>query len=157
MTIVEDARGVTGGVDTHLDVHVVAALDPVGALLGTAAFATTPKGYESLLGWLESFGPVVKVGVEGTGSYGAGLSKFLARAGIRVIEVNRPNREERRRSGKSDPSMPLRPPDRRSVARPRALPSPKTVPSRPSERSSSPSARRARPGPARSSRCENCS
>jgi len=103
MTIVEDARGVTGGVDTHLDVHVVAALDPVGALLGTAAFPTTPKGYEALLGWLESFGPVVKVGIEGTGSYGVGLSKFLAQAGIRVVEVNRPNREERRRSGKSDP------------------------------------------------------
>ena len=103
MTIVEDARGVRGGVDTHLDVHVVAALDPVGALLGTAAFPTTPKGYEALLGWLESFGPVVKVGIEGTGSYGVGLSKFLAQAGIRVVEVNRPNREERRRSGKSDP------------------------------------------------------
>jgi transposase len=103
MTIVEDARGVTGGVDTHLEVHVAAALDPVGALLGTAPFPTTPRGYQSLLGWLESFGPVAKVGIEGTGSYGAGLSKFLARAGISVVEVNRPNREERRRSGKSDP------------------------------------------------------
>jgi transposase len=71
--------------------------------LGTAPFPTTPKGYQALLGWLESFGAVGKVGVEGTGSYGAGLSKFLARAGISVLEVNRPNREERRRSGKSDP------------------------------------------------------
>jgi transposase len=103
MTIVEDARGVTGGVDTHLDVHVAAALDPVGALVGTASFATTPTGYRSLLGWLESFGPLIKVGIEGTGSYGAGLSRFLANAGISVVEVNRPNREERRRSGKSDP------------------------------------------------------
>jgi transposase len=103
MTIVEAARAVTGGVDTHLEVHVAAALDPVGALLGTAAFPTTPRGYQSLLRWLESFGPVAKVGVEGTGSYGAGLSRFLARAGIGVVEVNRPNREERRRSGKSDP------------------------------------------------------
>jgi transposase len=103
MTIVEGARRVTGGVDTHLEFHIAAALDPVGALLGTAPFATTPGGYKALLSWLESFGPVSKVGVEGTGSYGAGLSKFLTRAGIAVIEVNRPNREERRRSGKSDP------------------------------------------------------
>lgn len=103
MTIVEDARAVTGGVDTHLEFHVAAALDPVGALLGTAPFPTTPAGYQGLLGWLESFGPVGKVGVEGTGSYGAGLSKYLAQAGISVLEVNRPNRAERRRSGKSDP------------------------------------------------------
>jgi len=103
MTIVEDARAVTGGVDTHLEFHVAAALDHVGALLGTAPFPTTPAGYQGLLGWLESFGPVGKVGVEGTGSYGAGLSKFLAQAGISVLEVNRPNRAERRRSGKSDP------------------------------------------------------
>ena len=103
MTIVEGARGVTGGVDTHLEIHVAAALDPLGALLGTAPFPTTPRGYQDLLVWLESFGPVAKVGIEGTGSYGAGLSNFLARAGICVVEVNRPNREERRRSGKSDP------------------------------------------------------
>ncbi len=73
MTIVEAAGGVTGGVDTHLDVHVAAALDPLGALLGSKAFETTPAGYQSLLGWLEGFGAVTKVGVEGTGSYGAGL------------------------------------------------------------------------------------
>ncbi len=103
MTIVEGAGTVTGGVDTHLDVHVAAVLDPVGALLGTAPFPTTRRGYQDLLGWLQSFGPVAQVGIEGTGSYGAGLSKFFARAGITVLEVNRPNRAERRRSGKSDP------------------------------------------------------
>jgi transposase len=103
MTIVEPARTVTGGVDTHLDVNVVAALDPLGGLLGTAPFPTTTAGYEALLSWLESFGKVTKVGVEGTGSYGAGLSKFLRQAEISVIEVDRPNRAERRRSGKSDP------------------------------------------------------
>ena len=103
MTIVEAARGVTGGVDTHLDVHVAAALDPLGALLGSESFATTPAGYQSLLAWLESFGDVTKVGVEGTGSCGAGLARFLHRAHIEVIEVDRPNRAERRRSGKSDP------------------------------------------------------
>jgi transposase len=94
---------VTGGVDTHLDVHVAAALDPLGALLGSESFETTPAGYKSLLAWLESFGDVTKVGVEGTGSYGVGLARFLRRAHIDVIEVDRPNRAERRRSGRSDP------------------------------------------------------
>ena len=103
MTIVEAVRGVTGGVDTHLDVHVAAALDPLGAMLGSESFATTPAGYKALLEWLEGFGTVTKVGVEGTGSYGAGLARFLRKAHLEVIEVNRPNRAERRRSGKSDP------------------------------------------------------
>lgn len=103
MTIVEAARTVTGGVDTHLDVHVAAALDPLGALLGTERFDTDPSGYKALLSWLESFGPLSKVGVEGTGSYGAGLARYLRRADVEVIEVDRPNRAERRRSGKSDP------------------------------------------------------
>jgi transposase len=103
MTIVEAARGVTGGVDTHLDVHVAAALDPLGGLLGTERFETNPAGYKTLLAWLESFGDVTKIGIEGTGSYGSGLTRYLRRVGIEVIEVDRPNREERRRSGKSDP------------------------------------------------------
>jgi transposase len=103
MTIVEAARAVTGGVDTHLDVHVAAALNPVGALLGSESFATTPAGYAQLLSWLEGFGSVTKVGVEGTGAYGAGLSRFLRRRGVEVVEVDRPNRQARRRQGKSDP------------------------------------------------------
>ena len=103
MTIVEAARGVTGGVDTHRDVHVAAALDPLGGLLGTESFPTDSTGYKALLGWLETFGDVTKIGVEGTGSYGSGLARYLRRAGVRVIEVDRPNREERRRAGKSDP------------------------------------------------------
>lgn len=103
MTIVEAARGVTGGVDTHLDVHVAAALDPLGGLLGSQPFEMTPVGYKKLLAWLEDFGEVTKVGVEGTGSYGAGLARFFRRRGIEVIEVDRPNRAERRRAGKSDP------------------------------------------------------
>ena len=59
---------ITGGVDTHLDVHVVAALDPIGGLLGTVSFPTTPAGYRKLLGWLGSFGMIGQVGVEGTSS-----------------------------------------------------------------------------------------
>jgi len=103
MTIVEAAVGVTGGVDTHLDVHVAAALDPLGGVLGSEPFETTSAGYKALLAWLEGFGEVTSVGVEGTGSYGAGLARFLRRQGIEIIEVDRPNRASRRRTGKSDP------------------------------------------------------
>ena len=93
---------ITGGVDTHLEVHVAAALDDHGGLLGTASFATTPDGYRELAAWLCSFGDVVLVGVEGTGSYGTGLARHLQAAGIEVVEVDRPNRQRRRRAGKSD-------------------------------------------------------
>jgi transposase len=103
MTTVEATRTITGGVDTHLDVHVAAALDPLGGFLGTESFDTTPAGYKALLSWLEGFGEVGKIGIEGTGSYGAGLARFCRTRGIEVIEVDRPNRAERRRSGKSDP------------------------------------------------------
>ena len=94
---------ITGGVDTHLDVHVAAALDHRGALLGVESFDTTPDGYKALLGWLAGFGEVELVGVEGTGSYGAGLTRHLHAEGVRVVEVDRPNRQRRRRRGKSDP------------------------------------------------------
>jgi transposase len=94
---------VTGGVDTHLDVHVAAALDQRGALLGVESFATTPAGYRDLLGWLRRFGALELVGVEGTGSYGAGLTRLLHTEGVCVVEVDRPNRQRRRRRGKSDP------------------------------------------------------
>ena len=103
MTIVEDTRAITGGVDTHADVHVAAALDPVGGLLGVREFPATAAGYAELLGWLRSFGTVALAGVEGTGSYGAGLARYLAAAGVRVVEVDRPDRQDRARQGKSDP------------------------------------------------------
>ncbi len=103
MTIVELDRAVTGGVDTHLDVHVAAALGPTGGLLGVESFDTTLAGCRRLLGWLQELGPVTRVGVEGTGSYGAGLARYLRQAGVEVVEVDRPNRQERRRRGKSDP------------------------------------------------------
>jgi transposase len=104
MTIVEGTRAVTGGVDTHLDVHVAAALDDVGGLLGVESFEASPAGNDKLLCWLGSFGSVVRVGVEGTGSYGAGLARFLRAGGVEVVEVDRPNRQARRRTGKSDPA-----------------------------------------------------
>jgi transposase len=103
MTVTTLARSITGGVDTHLDVHVAAALDDRGALLGVESFATTESGYKKLLGWLADFGPVELVGIEGTGSYGAGLTRHLQAERVRVVEVDRPNRQRRRRKGKSDP------------------------------------------------------
>ena len=103
MTIVEAAPGITGGVDTHLDTHVAAALDPLGRLVGTESFDADAAGYKALLAWLENFGQVDKVGVEGTGSYGVGLARFLRRRGVEVVEINRPNRQARRNHGKSDP------------------------------------------------------
>jgi transposase len=72
-------------------------------LLGTESFRADPHGYVELQGWLQTFGQVAKVGVEGTGSYGAGIARHLARAGIQVVEVDRQNRQARRQSGKSDP------------------------------------------------------
>ena len=70
-------REVTGGVDTHADTHTVAALDHLGRLLGHATFPATTPGYDQALAWLTSHGPVVAVGMEGTGSYGAGLHQHL--------------------------------------------------------------------------------
>ena len=93
---------VTGGVDTHQDLHVAAALDQVGRLLGTHTFPTTAAGYRQLLTWLRGHGRVERVGVEGTGSYGAALARHLSDAGVQVLEVARPNRQVRRRHGKTD-------------------------------------------------------
>ena len=98
----ERDRVVTGGVDTHKDVHVAAFVDAVGHILSTAAFPATAPGYRRLVAWLGGFGRVDRVGVEGTGSYGAGLARHLVDEEIEVVEVNRPNRQARRRRGKSD-------------------------------------------------------
>jgi transposase len=103
MTIVEDRPAITGGVDTHSEVHVAAALDPVGWLPGTREFPATAAGYASLLGWLGKFGDVALAGVEGTGSYGAGLARYLAARGVRVVEADRAGRQDRHRKGKSGP------------------------------------------------------
>ncbi len=93
---------VYGGVDTHRDVHVAAVVDSTGRVLGTAPFAADKAGYEQLGDWLGSQDRVVRVGVEGTGSYGAGLARHLTSIGVEVMEVNRPNRQLRRRFGKTD-------------------------------------------------------
>lgn len=88
------------GVDTHKEVHVAVALDALGAQLDSLEISTTRAGYERLLSWAQELG-VPAFAVEGAGSYGAGLVRFLERAGVAVYECERPRRHERRR-GKSD-------------------------------------------------------
>jgi transposase len=95
---------VIGGVDTHVDFHVAVALDELGRVLGTESFPADHKGYVALLSFLRRHGEIDKVGVEGTGSYGAGLARHLRAEGVEAIEVIRPNRQVRRRRGKSDPT-----------------------------------------------------
>ncbi len=101
----EDAAiiDVTGGVDTHQDTHTAAVIDVVGRVLGSQQFPATAAGYATLLAWMRGFGRLLRVGVEGTGAYGAGLARLLRDEGVDVIEVDRPDRKTRRFQGKSDP------------------------------------------------------
>lgn len=94
--------GIYGGVDTHKDLHVAAVVDQTGRILDVASFPTTTRGLRKLLAWMRSLGPLVRVGVEGTGSYGAALARHLATEDVEVVEVNRPNRQARRARGKND-------------------------------------------------------
>ena len=96
-------RLVTLGVDTHADLHAAAALDERGRLLDSIVLPSTPAGYQALLDWAAAFGTIDRVGVEGTGSYGAGLARWLRDQGLVVLEVDRPDRRARRQHGKSDP------------------------------------------------------
>jgi len=93
---------VIGGFDTHKDTHHAAVIAVTGQLLADRQFPATAAGHRSALEWMQSFGVVDAIGVEGTGSYGAGLARFLTAQGHRVVEVNRPSRAARRLDGKSD-------------------------------------------------------
>ena len=96
-------RRVTGGVDTHDDVHVAAVCDTeTGRTLDTASFPTTTTGYAALAAWMTGHGQLDRVGVESTGSWGAGLTRHLSAVGVDVIEVDRPDRKARRLDGKTD-------------------------------------------------------
>ena len=92
------------GVDTHKDMHVAVALDGLGRRLDSTTIPTTTAGYRALVAWADALGAVEAFGVEGTGSYGAGLARHLRGGDHQVIEVLRPNRQARRRNGKSDPA-----------------------------------------------------
>lgn len=90
------------GVDTHKDFHHAAVISALGESLADRRFDATPGGYAELIGWVVGFGSVVRAGVEGTGSYGAALTKRLRKAGIDVIDVIAPDKQERRLRGKTD-------------------------------------------------------
>ncbi len=92
------------GVDTHLDAHVGVVLNHVGKVLGMLVTPTNQAGHATLLNWVRAFGNVQRAGVEGTGTYGAGLTRVLREQGIEVWGVNRPDRSTRRLQGKSDPT-----------------------------------------------------
>jgi transposase len=107
LTNAASSRGTAGiivGIDTHKDEHVAVAIDRLGMRLGQRYVSTTGVGYANLECWASNLGKVEVFGIEGTGSYGAALSRFLQHQGYRVIEVNRPDRSIRRRLGKSDPT-----------------------------------------------------
>jgi transposase len=97
-------RQVVIGVDTHADTHTAAAVDELGRILDVIQVDSTPAGHRRLLHWARRLGCVERAGIEGTGAYGAGLARFLTEHNIAVIEVNRTNRQHRRRRGKSDPA-----------------------------------------------------
>lgn len=102
-SMAHQSSDVIGGVDTHGHTHHAALVDPIGRHLADKEFPATRPGYEALLAWMSERGRLVAAGVEGTGAYGAGLARHLATAGVKVIEVDRPDRRTRRSKGKSDP------------------------------------------------------
>lgn len=102
MPLEQEAPEVVAGVDTHKDTHSVVALDATGRRLGQAQFPADPPGYRELLRWLRGHGVVQRVGVEATGSYGAGLTRFLVSEGLSVLEVIPPTRRSQRGRDKSD-------------------------------------------------------
>jgi transposase len=93
---------IVGGIDTHKHVHHAAVIDNVGQLLDTREFRANAAGHAELHAWMSGFGSIRAIGIEGTGHYGAALTRFLTEAGHRVVEVNRPNPSARRANGKSD-------------------------------------------------------
>src|SRR3954462_9143356 len=96
------ARRIVGGVDTHKDLHVAAVVDELDRVLGTRCFATTRQGYRQMLAWMRSFGQLRCVGIEATGTYGAGLLRSMQNAGVEVLEVTAPDKPDRRKHGKND-------------------------------------------------------
>lgn len=97
-----NARAIVGGVDTHKDLHVATVVDEHDRVLETRSFATTRQGYRQMLAWMRSFGDLQRIGIESTGSYGAGLLRFMQQAGVTVLEVTAPDRQDRRKRGKND-------------------------------------------------------
>lgn len=95
-------RKIVVGVDTHKHLHVAVALDELGARLGELTIGADSVGYAALAAWAQQLGRPWAFGIEGTGSYGAGVASSLRRRGYKIVEVNRGDRRGRRSNGKSD-------------------------------------------------------
>ena len=104
MSDLAEEREVILGVDTHLEVHVAVLIDLVGRVVATASVPTTASGYDQLIEWACGFGCLTRAGIEGTGTYGAALTRRVQEHGVQVLEVNRPDRSRRRLRGKNDPT-----------------------------------------------------
>jgi transposase len=96
------AGRIVGGVDTHKDLHVAAVVDELDRVLASRCFATTRHGYKQMVAWMGAFGSLQRVGIEATGTYGAGLLRYMQKAGIEVLEVTTPDKHDRRKRGKND-------------------------------------------------------
>lgn len=101
-TLATETPNVIGGIDTHQDLHTAAVINTDGSVLASEAFSTTRAGYRAMLRWFRSHGELLRVGVEATGTYGAGITRHLALAGIPVLEVTGPDKSFRRAKGKDD-------------------------------------------------------
>jgi len=101
-TMSEDQPFVIIGIDTHADLHVAVVIDLLGRRLGDRSFPTTRAGYGQLIRWANTFGVIDRIGIEGTGSWGRGLTLFCLSQGLAVLEVDRPSRKTRRNKGKTD-------------------------------------------------------
>jgi transposase len=95
-------RRIVGGVDTHKDLHVAAVVDGLDRVLASQSFATTRHGYKQMLAWMRTFGSLQRVGIEATGTYGAGVLRYMQKAGAEVLEVTAPDKHDRRKRGKND-------------------------------------------------------
>src|SRR4051794_19475315 len=113
----QDQVEVIGGVDTHADTHTAAVVDERGRMLGHRQFPTPVAGYRALVAWVSEFGPVRAIGVEGTGSYGVGLARYLRVQGVQVVEVFRPTAGCADSGASLTRSMPRPPPARCSLVR----------------------------------------
>ena len=102
MTIISNLGDHVAGIDSHKDTIHIAVVTTTGVEVADHEFDTTTCGYRKAIAWLAGHGPIAAVGIEGTSSYGVGITAALRAAGITVIEVNRTRPAERRKRGKTD-------------------------------------------------------
>jgi transposase len=105
MSMLADVVDAVVGGDTHADTHALQMVWPSGVVIDSLTVGNDAEGFSAAIDWIAAHapGPRVVVGLEGTRSYGVGLARAVTAAGLRVVEVERPKREQRRGRGKSDP------------------------------------------------------